>query len=454
MDSISKILVPQENVNDQNATIIAWHRNNGDMVSKGEEIVELETTKAVYFVEAKDEGFLYYVAKIGEDLDVGHLLCVISKKELSEDELSKIFDIESVSPENREVANKKVITPSKVKIDALSASIDQVSKDQNIRFSKAALKLLKETGLSESTFAGRGLIKAKDVSDYIKKSKSSEKDKRHDKDPRELWVDKDVATVKPGLGLYSKEFIHRIIGGGYGDGQVSSKIKIITNIIWYLHFVPFLTVWILAKIPIISTWIEILARIYKRNFFGFFLRGAYYKSKLRKMGRDVIIDQNVEIWGCKNVSVGSGCHLDMYARIAAGEGAQGQHGDIQIGDYVHIGPQTQLAGRGGITIGSYTAITAGTKIFSASNVGNNPSDPADLLPMSHAAPIHRQRIVEAPVNIEDHVFVGLNVCVLPGVKIGKGAIVSSGAILTKNIPPFSIIKGAGMSISGTRVPKI
>jgi acetyltransferase-like isoleucine patch superfamily enzyme len=215
----------------------------------------------------------------------------------------------------------------------------------------------------------------------------------------------------------------------------------------------FAIVWLLAKLPVISSWLEIISRIYKRNVFGFFIRGAYYKARLEKMGMDVIVDQGVEIWGPENVSIGSGCHLDMNARIAAGERKQNQHGSVEIGSHVHIGPMTQLAGRGGIKIGSYTAITAGTKIFSATNVGDNLSDPTDLLPMSHAAPIDRQRIVEAPVVIEDHVFVGLNVCILPGVKIGRGAIINSGAVVTRNVPSFTVVKGATMSFTGVRLPK-
>ncbi|MBI3758706.1 MAG: acyltransferase [Deltaproteobacteria bacterium] len=144
----------------------------------------------------------------------------------------------------------------------------------------------------------------------------------------------------------------------------------------------------------------------------------------------------------------------MYARLAAGESSQGQKGRIEIGDHVHIGPQCQLAGRGGITIGSYTALAAGTKVFSATNVGDNPDDPFDLLPMSHAAPLDRQRIYEAPVVIADHVFIGLNVCILPGVKIARGAIVNSGSVVTRDVPEFAIVGGNPARIQGYRVPKI
>jgi acetyltransferase-like isoleucine patch superfamily enzyme len=227
----------------------------------------------------------------------------------------------------------------------------------------------------------------------------------------------------------------------------------VADAVWVFHFVAFAFLWVLAKVPIVSSWLEIVARVYKRNSFGFFLRAAYYKAKLKYLGRDVLIDQGVEIWGPANVSIDTGSHLDVGSRITAGEPRQSQRGMVEIGAHVHLGSYVHLAGRGGIKIGDYTAITYGSKIFSATNMGDNPEDPTDLLPMSHAAPLHRQRIVEAPVTIGDHVFVGLNACIMPGVSIGQGAIINSGAVVTRNVAPFTIIKGGAMSVSGKRVPK-
>ena len=103
-------------------------------------------------------------------------------------------------------------------------------------------------------------------------------------------------------------------------------------------------------------------------------------------------------------------------------------------------------------IGSYTAITAGTKIFSATNVGDNPDDPYDLLPMSHSAPLDRQQIYQAAVTIEDHVFVGLNVCILPGVTIGRGAIINSGSVVMRDVPAFALMGGNPARVKSYRVP--
>ncbi|MBL4677498.1 MAG: hypothetical protein JKY70_15040 [Mucilaginibacter sp.] len=46
-----------------------------------------------------------------------------------------------------------------------------------------------------------------------------------------------------------------------------------------------------------------------------------------------------------------------------------------------------------------------------------------------------------PVIIEDNVWIGETVSVLPGVTIGKGSIIGASAVVTKNIPPYSIAVG-------------
>jgi len=46
-----------------------------------------------------------------------------------------------------------------------------------------------------------------------------------------------------------------------------------------------------------------------------------------------------------------------------------------------------------------------------------------------------------PVRIEDDVWIGARAIILPGIKIGKGAIIGSGAVVTKDVPPYAICAG-------------
>lgn len=47
----------------------------------------------------------------------------------------------------------------------------------------------------------------------------------------------------------------------------------------------------------------------------------------------------------------------------------------------------------------------------------------------------------APITVHKHAWVAINVTIMPGVEIGEGAIVSAGSIVSKDVPPFTVVKG-------------
>jgi acetyltransferase-like isoleucine patch superfamily enzyme len=66
-------------------------------------------------------------------------------------------------------------------------------------------------------------------------------------------------------------------------------------------------------------------------------------------------------------------------------------------------------------------------------------------------PIAKQGNTNAdPVVIEDDVWIGRNAIILPGIKLGKGAIVGAGAVVTKNVPEYKIVGGVPARIIGER----
>ena len=58
--------------------------------------------------------------------------------------------------------------------------------------------------------------------------------------------------------------------------------------------------------------------------------------------------------------------------------------------------------------------------------------------------------VSSPVIIEDYVFIGPRSIILPGVKIGKGAVVAAGAVVSKDVAPYAIVGGVPAKIIGER----
>jgi maltose O-acetyltransferase len=71
----------------------------------------------------------------------------------------------------------------------------------------------------------------------------------------------------------------------------------------------------------------------------------------------------------------------------------------------------------------------------------------------HATDSDDFHAVNAPVTIEDYVFIGPRVIILPGVVIGKGAVVAAGAVVTKRVNSFEIVGGVPAKVIGERKNK-
>ncbi|HPF38403.1 MAG TPA: GNAT family N-acetyltransferase [Phycisphaerae bacterium] len=198
---------------------------------------------------------------------------------------------------------------------------------------------------------------------------------------------------------------------------------------------------LVAWTPVFSSLLETFARVYTRNAFGFFLRACYWKAHLRYLGQDTIIDQYTEIWGASSVSIGSRCHIDTNVRLAAGERRHGQHGYIRIGSHVHLGPGVHIAGRGGVRIGNFVGVMANAHLYSATGVIVKPSDPGQLISMSHMAHATHQHIVEGPIEIGEYAMIGMSARLMPNIRIGRGAIVHAGCEVTGDVQPFANFGG-------------
>jgi len=193
----------------------------------------------------------------------------------------------------------------------------------------------------------------------------------------------------------------------------------------------------LAWLPVISAFVEVIARVWGGNAPGFFLRACYWKVKLKHLGQNTVIDQYVDIRGPASVSIGSHSHIDAYVRLKAGERRYGQHGSIEIGNNVHVALGVLIVGRGGVEIRDFVGISANAHLYSATNVVEHPGDPGQLISMSHMAPNDQQHIVEAPILLDEYAFVGMMVRIMPGVTVGRAAIIHANVELTRDVPPFA-----------------
>jgi acetyltransferase-like isoleucine patch superfamily enzyme len=142
------------------------------------------------------------------------------------------------------------------------------------------------------------------------------------------------------------------------------------------------------------------------------------------------------------VRIGSHTSIDRNLWLhCGGTSRPNEHGFFSIGDYSYIGCNAVLGAGGGITIGSHVLIGQCVNIHSENHIF---ADPTRL--------IQEQGVSYQGVTIEDDVWVGSKATILDGVTIGKGAVIAAGAVVTRPVPPYTVVGGVPAKVIKTRIP--
>jgi acetyltransferase-like isoleucine patch superfamily enzyme len=158
---------------------------------------------------------------------------------------------------------------------------------------------------------------------------------------------------------------------------------------WFLRLEwRYFMVWLLGRLPL---------------RFGNWVRGRCLGSYIGGLGKGCTIQANLRIASPEKLFIGSRCNFGEDIFITAG-------GGVRIGDWVGIG--------------------AGAKIWSVNHKYDDPD-----------TPWLTQGWEYKEVVIEDDVWIGANAFIMPGVHIGKGAIISACTVLSKSVPAYSIVAG-------------
>lgn len=133
------------------------------------------------------------------------------------------------------------------------------------------------------------------------------------------------------------------------------------------------------------------------------------------------------IWRLVGVKIGRNSTLHTGIRVFDPR-------NIRIGRGTIIGYSCFIDGRDQVTIGDNTDIASEVMIYSS----------------EHDIASNDFHAILAPVKIGDYVFIGPRAIILAGVKIGDGAIVAAGAVVTKDVPEFTIVGGVPAKVIGER----
>jgi maltose O-acetyltransferase len=169
---------------------------------------------------------------------------------------------------------------------------------------------------------------------------------------------------------------------------------------WYWQLrsdAPEFWFWIISKIP---------------GWTGIMVRKLFVRRRLGACGVNPVFHPNVRIIGPKG---------------------------LKIGDFCAFGEGTFLTAGGGITMGNYVGTGPDAKIWSVNHRFEDPT-----------VPWIKQGYEHKPVVIEDDVWIGASAFIKPGVRIGRGAIISAGTVLSKSVPAFAIVAGNPGRVVGWR----
>ncbi|MGC9333209.1 MAG: acyltransferase [Anaerolineae bacterium] len=183
---------------------------------------------------------------------------------------------------------------------------------------------------------------------------------------------------------------------------------------------------------------------------GIALRAAFYRLIMRlegivaiekgvrirfadqiRLARGVYLDEGVYLHACPGgIDIGEATLVMHHAELHVYNFRNLPHAGIRIGRESLIGEFSVLRGQGGITIGDRVYTSPHVQLAAVNHAFSDP-----------ARPFVEQGITAEGIVVEDDVWIGAAAIVTDGVRIGSGAVVAAGAVVTKDVPPHTVVAG-------------
>lgn len=170
---------------------------------------------------------------------------------------------------------------------------------------------------------------------------------------------------------------------------------------------------------------------YKNVLYSYWIRNSFHKC-----GPGFYVKGPIYLKGGKYITIGNNFIAEYRFRLEAWDEFQGvkYNPQILIGDNVVFNPDCH--------IGCIDKIEIGNNVLFASKVFIEDCSHGKIDKISvEIPPTERILISKGPIVIEDNVWVGESVAILPNVRIGKNSVIGANAVVTKSFPPYSIIGG-------------
>lgn len=199
---------------------------------------------------------------------------------------------------------------------------------------------------------------------------------------------------------------------------------------------------------------------------GIGVRGILYRLILHMEGV-AAIENNVRLRFASNIRLHQGAYLDQGVYLHAcpngievGERTIVMHGavlhvynfrgmkqsGIKIGKDSLVGEYSIIRGQGGVTIGDRVYTSPFSQIIAVNHIFDDPK-----------RPFIEQGITAEGIVIEDDVWIGAGAVITDGVRVGRGSVIAAGAVVTKDVPPHTVVGGVPAKvikeIDGSAAPR-
>ena len=162
----------------------------------------------------------------------------------------------------------------------------------------------------------------------------------------------------------------------------------------------------------------------------------WIKSNLAKIGRGSIIGTDCQLLGGAYIEIGNDTIIGRHGVVTCWDKYEGDEFTpfIRIGDNCAIGEYCHITAINSISIGN--GVLMGRRITITDNShGKVDFDELRIIPKK------RKLYSKGSVIIGDNVWIGDKVSIMGGVRIGEGAVIAANAVVTKDIPNYSVVAG-------------
>ncbi|MDQ3030784.1 MAG: acyltransferase [Myxococcota bacterium] len=152
----------------------------------------------------------------------------------------------------------------------------------------------------------------------------------------------------------------------------------------------------------------------------------------KAIGEGAQIFEPVVVLGAQNIVVKNRFMLSAFAYLSGGVGTY-------LGNFIHIATHTSITGGGWCVLEDFVGVCAGARIITGTDDVSGAGIPTPTIPKDLQGEF--RAFYRSFVHCEKHSFIGTNAVITPGVTVGEGTVIGSGAVVTKDLEPWGIYVG-------------